>query len=71
MLHRHEDRHGDPDWGVVLCQCGTYRVKLGAVILELDREDFLRLQELMNRAAEHFDTRTEIMAPPSGTQRVN
>jgi hypothetical protein len=71
MLHSHDDRHGEPDWGVVLCQCGTYRVKLGSVVLELDREDFLRLQELMNRAAEHFDTRAEVMPQTTAPQSVN
>lgn len=32
------------------CECGMLRLKFGAVVVELDAEDFTRLHELMGRA---------------------
>lgn len=67
----HHDRHHEGDWAVVVCQCGTYRLKLGAVMLEFDRDEFLRLQELLNRAAEHFEAQASPLAASCPPERVN
>jgi len=54
MSHPLHDHDGRLQWGVSRGECGTYRIKLGALLLDLDHAEFLQLVRLLSCAAEHF-----------------
>lgn len=55
-MSRHNCREPESrdQWGVMQCDCGMLRVKLGTVVLELEPNEVLRLIDLLDRAADHF-----------------
>lgn len=67
MHDRHShDLDDPPDWGVMRCACGTFKVKLGPLTLDFTPQQFLRLQHLLAAAvAQLHRTPSEEGAPES------